>query len=640
MEAERRSFQAAGVVRAALDEVQWLLDQDRPDLAVAFLKEKLTEVPDHDTLIARLAEIEEMLPRWEKRRFIQGALSRVAELEQLQQWQVAVTVLEEALESCPESDELQGAAERFRDRVRQQDRQKKLARRLEMISQKIAARAWAQALTLIQAAQAEFPGAPELQPLLEEVRTGRRRSECENIVTEVRQCLADGDTEQAELILQTGLESFEDEPALDALLEEIESGKKYREELRTAQLLFGRRQLQEAERILIQLAAQDRPEARVLLDTVREARAAREEEHFYERGREKALRLMQQHQYVQAADLLRNLLSLFPGDPILERDLAAAQSGLDQEGSPAAAPLGDADAAEVAASAPISVRPAVSMLAAQPAAQFSEVDRAAPASRVRRAAMAGAASLLLVSASAAAWKFSRSAAPASRPVPAQVGKQLPAAIDAQPSVTAPAAAAPQRPAPQPASTGQPTAPTRSDKNKPTPEVPAATPLRPFTPPPLANSARAQTQASLLPLPQQNVAIISEPQTASLPAGLLKPVNAPEPPAPAPQKTSPPPVAAPAPLRPGGQLRDAQLISRILPTMPELARLRGISGVVKLEATIDESGAVKNVKVQSGDAILAMAAKNAVLKWKYKPATLNDKPIEVKTMISMVFGGRN
>jgi hypothetical protein len=39
--------------------------------------------------------------------------------------------------------------------------------------------------------------------------------------------------------------------------------------------------------------------------------------------------LIQQRQFAQAADLLRNLLALFPGDSILERDLVVAQNGLD-----------------------------------------------------------------------------------------------------------------------------------------------------------------------------------------------------------------------------------------------------------------------------------------------------------------------
>src|SRR5450759_2903854 len=127
-------------------------------------------------------------------------------------------------------------------------------------------------------------------------------------------------------------------PALQALREEVESERKCREELRTAQILFGRRQLLEAESVLAGLVAQNRPEAQVLLDAVRQARAVTEEENFCERGREKALRLMQQQQFAQATDLLLNLRSLFPGNPLLERDLIAAQGALDQGSSEVTAP--------------------------------------------------------------------------------------------------------------------------------------------------------------------------------------------------------------------------------------------------------------------------------------------------------------
>jgi TonB family protein len=62
--------------------------------------------------------------------------------------------------------------------------------------------------------------------------------------------------------------------------------------------------------------------------------------------------------------------------------------------------------------------------------------------------------------------------------------------------------------------------------------------------------------------------------------------------------------------------------------------------VRLTAAIDERGEVNNVKVVSGDAVLATAAKNAVLQWKYKPATLNGRPIATTTEIQIVFGDQN
>ena len=85
---------------------------------------------------------------------------------------------------------------------------------------------------------------------------------------------------------------------------------------------------------------------------------------------------------------------------------------------------------------------------------------------------------------------------------------------------------------------------------------------------------------------------------------------------------------------------AQPIYRPMPDYPVLARVRGIAGAVRLEATIDERGTVANVRVLSGDPILAAAAKKAVLRWRYKPATLNGQWIATDATIQVLFGDRS
>jgi TonB family protein len=84
---------------------------------------------------------------------------------------------------------------------------------------------------------------------------------------------------------------------------------------------------------------------------------------------------------------------------------------------------------------------------------------------------------------------------------------------------------------------------------------------------------------------------------------------------------------------------AELISRTLPAIPVLARQRSVYGLVKIEAVIDEHGAVKSVKVVAGDPILGAAAKSAVLTWKYRAATLNDQPIASEAKIQIDFKDR-
>src|SRR5262249_39400856 len=149
-----------------------------------------------------------------------------------------------------------------------------------------------------------------------------------------------------------------------------------------------------------------------LLDAVREARAASEEENFCERGREKALLLMQQQQYSQAVDLLRNLLLLFPGNAILERDLAAAQSAAGH--AVAATPLSEPEPEpEGPPEPPAMVAPVPVTLRMETPVNLSQrTVVATPASGSRKAVIVGAASLLLVSGGVAAWRFSRTAPPA------------------------------------------------------------------------------------------------------------------------------------------------------------------------------------------------------------------------------------
>ena len=68
----------------------------------------------------------------------------------------------------------------------------------------------------------------------------------------------------------------------------------------------------------------------------------------------------------------------------------------------------------------------------------------------------------------------------------------------------------------------------------------------------------------------------------------------------------------------------------------MARDRRLFGTVQMEAAVNEHGSVTNVRIVNGDPILAQAAKTAVLKWKYKPATLNGKAISTSLFVKVSF----
>jgi TonB family protein len=58
--------------------------------------------------------------------------------------------------------------------------------------------------------------------------------------------------------------------------------------------------------------------------------------------------------------------------------------------------------------------------------------------------------------------------------------------------------------------------------------------------------------------------------------------------------------------------------RVPPVYPEIAKRMRIGGEVRLEATVDAQGKVKDVKPVSGNHMLEVAAEDAVRQWKFAP----------------------
>lgn len=103
--------------------------------------------------------------------------------------------------------------------------------------------------------------------------------------------------------------------------------------------------------------------------------------------------------------------------------------------------------------------------------------------------------------------------------------------------------------------------------------------------------------------------------------------------------APPPPEPEGPVRfvAGGNITEPVKISAPQPIYPEAARRARMQGVVVLECIIDKQGNVKSVKVLRGMPLgLTDAAVNAVKKWKFKPSTLNGKPVEVIYVLTVRF----
>lgn len=93
---------------------------------------------------------------------------------------------------------------------------------------------------------------------------------------------------------------------------------------------------------------------------------------------------------------------------------------------------------------------------------------------------------------------------------------------------------------------------------------------------------------------------------------------------------------PKPLRIGGKVQAAKIISRVSPVYPPEAAAEGIGGAVHLEAIITKAGLIREIKVLSGDPLLAASALEAVRQWRYRPTYLNGQPVEVITQIEVFF----
>ncbi len=91
-----------------------------------------------------------------------------------------------------------------------------------------------------------------------------------------------------------------------------------------------------------------------------------------------------------------------------------------------------------------------------------------------------------------------------------------------------------------------------------------------------------------------------------------------------------------PVRVGGDVREPQVITRVLPNYPLAAKQAGIQGDVVIQTTVDQKGNVINMKLVSGPMMLRQPAMDALKRWKYAPSTLNGQAISVQMLVTLKF----
>jgi outer membrane biosynthesis protein TonB len=131
------------------------------------------------------------------------------------------------------------------------------------------------------------------------------------------------------------------------------------------------------------------------------------------------------------------------------------------------------------------------------------------------------------------------------------------------------------------------------------------------------------------------AFIDAPPTVTNGPAMPPTVGLPVPPAvllPPPKKDGP----AEQQVRVESNIQAANLIKKVIPIYPQLARLASIQGTVRFTANIGKDGRILNLKFMSGPPVLVESASAAVKQWVYRPTLLNGKPVEVITQIDVNF----
>jgi TonB family protein len=73
-----------------------------------------------------------------------------------------------------------------------------------------------------------------------------------------------------------------------------------------------------------------------------------------------------------------------------------------------------------------------------------------------------------------------------------------------------------------------------------------------------------------------------------------------------------------------------------PSYPPLAKQARIQGNVRLQAIIDKTGKVSDVRALSGHPLLIQPAIDAVKQWEFKPFEQEGKPVTVQTYVDVQF----
>ena len=70
----------------------------------------------------------------------------------------------------------------------------------------------------------------------------------------------------------------------------------------------------------------------------------------------------------------------------------------------------------------------------------------------------------------------------------------------------------------------------------------------------------------------------------------------------------------------------KILNKVTPVYPDLARKMQMRGIVRVEATVASNGRIKSTQVVGGSPVLAQAAVDAIVKWRWLAAAGETKEL--------------
>ncbi|MEQ1642268.1 MAG: TonB family protein [Pyrinomonadaceae bacterium] len=149
------------------------------------------------------------------------------------------------------------------------------------------------------------------------------------------------------------------------------------------------------------------------------------------------------------------------------------------------------------------------------------------------------------------------------------------------------------------------------------------------------------ESSSISVRDREVKNTTPPDTAA--AQIVKPIFVPSAaPSPESRKEEPKPVVTvpSSPVAAGSTIEVGPLLSYATkqspPVYPNAARTARQAGTVKVEVMVDENGEVAKVEKTTGPMMLQNAAKDAILKWKFRPFVRDGQPVKATGFVSFNF----